>query len=210
MPTKRKQNYAAPEGGVAGQDLFATPAYALDPLLPYLKGLNPVWEPACGEGYLARALRAAGKYVFAEDIQIREDYNYFESLRPEAAQVQVTNVPFSCKYRWLAKACAEGVPFALLMPSDVLFAGVKFQPLMRRYDLRLLVPDKRINFGTPSWGWKSPDGKKSSAQMHTSWVTMGLGLPERLTFCEITPRDEPPLLDDERLLPPTRLMKEAA
>lgn len=66
------------------------------------------------------------------------------------------------------------------MPSDVLFAGRDAQPLIQRYDLRFLVPDKRIDFKTPHLGWAS-----SSAQMHTSWVTRGLGLPERVTFCTL-------------------------
>jgi hypothetical protein len=148
-------------------------------------------ESACGEGYLVRALRQAGFGVQASDLQT--GVNRFEVPTP-LGMCEVTNVPFGLKYRWIAQAIKDGQAFALLMPSDVLFAGSKFQPLMQQYGLQLLVPNRRINFKTPIKGWHG-----SAAQMHCSWITWQLCLPERVTFCEITPRPEPPLSDEDRI-----------
>ena len=178
--TRRKpqQNYSVRDVTTDLRDSFQTPAYALDPLAPYLHaaGVQTVWESACGMGYLVAALRQAGYDVTATDILTGHDYY---AMEPPRHDCQVTNVPFSHKYRWLARACELGKPFALLMPSDMLFAAAG-QRLLIAHDLRLLVPDKRIDFRTPTRGWAG-----SSAQMHTSWVTHGLGLPERLTFCAL-------------------------
>jgi hypothetical protein len=182
MPKKPKTNYASSPTQVNPQDCFQTPAYALDPLLPYLyaRGLRCVWESAAGQGYLVRALESAGFCVESGDIQTGQ--NYFES-EPDHYDVQVTNPPFALKYRWMARACELGKPFALLVPSDVLFAGQKAQPLIRRYGLELLIPDKRIDFKTPDQGWTG-----SSAQMHTSWLTYGLHLGQLVTFCTLHKR----------------------
>jgi hypothetical protein len=190
MPRKPKTNYTTNAGDLNLKDLFQTPGYALDPLIPYLRrlGFPHVWEPAAGEGYLTRALRLAGFAVTAHDLQHGRDYFAADPV----GDVQVTNVPFGVKYQWIERAVANGHPFALLMPSDVLFAGSKFQPLMKRYDLQMLIPDKRINFKTPIQGWAG-----SAAQMHTSWVCRGLALPDRVTFCEVTPRTEPPMAESD-------------
>jgi hypothetical protein len=192
------KNYAAADDQVVMQDCFATPSYAVAPLLPYLEQFHRVWEPACGEGYLVRTLRNAGKRVIYSDLQLGD--NYFADDPPSLADVQVTNVPFGKKYRWILRALEKGLPFALLMPSGVLQAGTSFfRPVWEQYDVRFLWPRSRISFKTPVNGWVNADGKKSSAQMHTAWLTYGLGLPERITGCDITIAEEPPLEAHEQI-----------
>jgi hypothetical protein len=178
MPTKPKTNYLTIEEQSNPRDCMQTPRYALDPLLPYLykHGLRTVWEPAAGDGYLARWLSNAGCSVLTGDVLTGQNYFAYE---PECYDIQVTNPPFGIKYRWLSRACALGRPFALLVPSDVLFAGSKAQPLIQRYGLEMLVPNQRINFKTPQLGWAG------SAQMHTSWLTYGLHIGQLITFCRI-------------------------
>jgi ERCC4-type nuclease len=189
MPTKPKHNYTAKTDEIIAKDCFQTPDYAIDPLLPYiLDKFNVVWESACGEGYLAKNLQRHSFQVIATDLP---DHNYFE-YQPNDYDIEITNVPFSKKYQWLKLACEHNKPFALLMPSDVLFAGARAQPLIKQYNLELLIPDKRINFKTPINGWDN-----SNAQMHTSWITRGLGIGRLITFVEINPRSnqEPNMID---------------
>ena len=191
-------NYVTKPGELRLKDLFQTPAYALDPLVPYLKaaGITSIWEPAAGEGYLTRALRQAGFHVNPTDLQQGVDYFTTPQWLAHPGEAQVTNVPFGVKFDWLAHAVTVGQPFALLMPSSVLFAGSKFQPLMHEHDLQMLVPDKRINFKTPIQGWAG-----SAAQMHSSWVCFGLKLPQQVTFGKLFPRKEPPLQAGETICP---------
>jgi len=196
MPNKPKTNYKARDGEIHAKDTFQTPAYALDPLLPYIERFRTVWESAHGHGYLVRALTRAGKDVIASDLATQGDFFKLNVRDPiggslsifDCNVVQVTNVPFSLKFRWIADSCNRRRAFALLVPSDVLFAGERVQPLIKRYNLEMLVPNKRINYCTPERGW---DG--SSAQMHTSWLTYGLNIGRLITFVEIKPRPEEPL-----------------
>lgn len=194
MSNKPRLNYGCKLDELHGRDLFQTPSYALDPLLPFIQQYDTVWESACGEGYLVRALQNAGKRVIYSDLQLGQ--NYFESDVPDGAQIQITNVPFSKKYQWVAKAVEQDIPFALLMPADVIWAAKRFWPYMFEYNLQLLVPDKRINYKAPNKGWLGADGKKTSSQNHSAWVCKGLNLPERIYFeteNRIIRKDELPL-----------------
>lgn len=176
---KPKNNTKTADGTVDPRDVFQTPPYAVDPLLPYLRaaGVTRVWESACGQGYLAQWLANGGLQVMASDLATGHDRF---TTRVTGVDAEVTNVPFSRKYQWTARACQDGHPFALLMPSDALFAGTEMWPLIDAYGLQFLLPDKRIDYKPPTKGWA-----ESSAQMHTCWVTRGLGLPEFVTRCRI-------------------------
>jgi len=51
----------------------------------------------------------------------------------------------------------------------------KRQKLFREYGLQLIIPNKRINFETPS-------KKGSGSWFATAWFTWGLNLPKDLMF----------------------------
>lgn len=196
MPTKPKTNYSTPDGEINPKDTFQTPAYALDPLLPYIERFDRVWESAHGQGYLVRALCRAGKTVIASDLATGCDFFHCawmdtdipDELRP---QCQITNVPFSRKFDWIARSIMRtprSQAFALLVPSDVLFAGQKCIPLIERYGLEMLVPTQRIKFCTPERGWDD-----SRPQMNCGWLTYGLNIGRRLTYVKLNFRPEEPL-----------------
>ena len=174
MPTKPKRNYQPEAGAIDQRDVFQTPPYAVDPLVPYLQaaGVRTVWESAAGQGYLACWLDMAGFAVIETDLDRGQD----RFVTQRDADAEVTNVPFSLKYRYTWQACQDNRPFALLMPSDALFAGSEMWPLIDRYNLQWLLPEKRIDYKAPTAGWL-----KSCAQMHTCWVTRYLNLPSFVT-----------------------------
>lgn len=173
----------------SSRDRCQTPAYAVDLLRPFLDQFQRrlgrqlvIWESAAGEGYLVAALEACGYQVIATDILGGADRFSFQ---PEQYDIEVTNVPFSVKYRWLRHAAAQHHPFALLMPSDSLFAGKEAQPVIEHQDVKIICPNVRIDFKMPNTGWGLSEGDKHTAQMHTSWFTRGLGVPERITFADL-------------------------
>ena len=49
-------------------DLYATPEWVTSALLPHLPGLDEAWEPAAGDGSMARALRESGVAVIATEL----------------------------------------------------------------------------------------------------------------------------------------------
>ena len=160
-----------------GKDICQTPAYALDPLLPYLSGV--IWECAEGEGYLTRGLQERGLDVIGTDIVT--GYDFLDERLHSVADIIVTNPPFSLKYKFLERCYRLGKPFALLMPVDVI--GTKTaQALFKEHGVEILLLDKRINFKMPNKGWAG------TAWFATAWFCYNL-LPEQIVYGRIT-RDE--------------------
>lgn len=179
MANKPKNSSKSSSSGVIDpRDVFQTPPYAVSPLVPYLRAANVqrIWESAAGQGYLSCWLSLAGFDVYSTDLATGHDR--FQ-MQVEQVDCEITNVPFSLKYKWIERACEQSDrPFALLMPSDALFAARECWPLIDRYDLRFLVPDKRIDYKAPNAGWV-----ESKALMNTGWCTRGLDLPQLFTRC---------------------------
>jgi hypothetical protein len=82
-------------------DLCQTPAYAVEPLLKYIPREWVIWESACGEGYLSRAIERAGYESIGTDIQGGFNYFYWS---PDWYDCQITNPPYSLKLEWIQRA----------------------------------------------------------------------------------------------------------
>lgn len=167
-------------------DSCQTPAYALDPLLPYLGWSMPskIWEPAAGEGLLVNGLYDAGwteEHVISSDILTGQ--NFFE-YEPADWDIIVTNPPFSLKFKWLERAYALDKPFALLLPVEVL--GTKTaQELMQKHGFEIMLLNRRVSFKMPNAGWNG-----GGAQFSTMWFCWHL-LPQQVMFGNIEyPSDE--------------------
>jgi hypothetical protein len=152
-------------------DEIYTPAYALNPLLPYLKKEWIIWECAWGEGSLAKHLTEKGyKIIGSESIDFLSGatYTYFDCL--------ITNPPYSKKEEFLKKAFEIGKPFAFLLPLTAL-EGKERGEMYRKYNIQLIIPNRRINFITPNGG--------KSSWFATAWFCYGLNLPNQLNFVEL-------------------------
>uniref|UniRef100_A0A6M3JJ27 Putative methyltransferase n=1 Tax=viral metagenome TaxID=1070528 RepID=A0A6M3JJ27_9ZZZZ len=149
-------------------DQFQTPPKAVDILTPYLNKNWIIWECAWGKGRLYDRLSEKGFNVIAsiegEDFLITNKH----------CDCIVTNPPYSIKDKFIARCYSLGKPFALLMPLTAL-EGQFRQSLYRQYGIKLLLPNKRFNFETPS-------GRGSGSWFATAWFTWGLDLPNELTF----------------------------
>lgn len=191
---KPKANYAGTPDKVNQMDVCQTPPHALEPLYPYIPKDWIVWESACGpERLLQNTMEAQGYSVFGTDLLHGAQYNRF-TYTPLLYDIEVTNMPFSIKYKWLKQAFQDNKPFALLAPYETTFAK-DFQILFKEYNARpyfieILSPERRINFKMPNMGWgitvwdeiKQMFVKKGdSAQMPTCWITWGLNISQRRT-----------------------------
>lgn len=177
---KPKVNYSA--ANMPEKDLCQTPSYALEPLLPYLLNLDTqqyaLWECAAGEGLLSRELaRKTRLDITSTDITLgcdflQEDWRTLKhgKFDPQAKKqpVIVTNPPFSLKYKFIEHCYKLGHPWALLMPSDTLFAA-SANKLFQKYGIEIIIINPRIDFKMPNKGWSG-----NGAQMSTSWFTWGL------------------------------------
>ena len=128
-------------------DDFQTPHIALKPLIPFLNKDWTIWECANGKGNLSTELISKGFEVIATDIKVCN----FDFLTNKPAQFDciVTNPPYSIKEKFLERCYQLGQPFALLLPLTAL-ESEKRHKLFRKYGIQLIIPNKRINFITPS------------------------------------------------------------
>ena len=158
-------------------DYFNTPKYALDILIPCIKKEWRIWECACGTGNLVNKLIKDGFQVIGTDINI--GYNFLECPDNITTDFDciITNPPYSLKDEFIKRCYELGKPFALLMPLTAL-EGQKRQALYKKYGIQLIIPNRRINFETPS-------GKGTGSWFLCCWYTWGLNLPKDLNFVEL-------------------------
>ena len=178
---KPKRQYKGDEHKSNGYDRCATPAYALEPLLPYIPKGWTVWECAAGEGYLVEALSYHGYHVIGTDVLDAKDF----FVHPAIGDVIITNPPYSVKYSWIKRCYELDLPFALLMPLETLGAA-SAQRRFSRYGIKLILMDKRVDFMMPN----VKDFSKSSAQFPTAWFCWKIpGLVDDLTYAHLVKRD---------------------
>jgi hypothetical protein len=153
-------------------DDFQTPAIAVKLLIPFLKKEWTIWECAQGKGNIVRYLKENGFKVIGTDILTGFD---FLTQEPNFNfDCIVTNPPYSLKDEFLARAYSFNKPFAFLMPITAL-EGKRRQELYKKYGLQLIIPNKRINFETPS-------GKGSGSWFASAWFTYKFNLPKDIMF----------------------------
>ena len=124
-------------------------------------------ECARGQGHIANFLRRQGHTVVGgPDVDFLKD--------TMEADLIVTNPPYSCKDKFLARAYEIGKPWAFLLPCDSLVAVERFH-LFHEHGIQLLIPNRRVHFihadevGTP---------------FNSFWVCWRL-LPQDIIFTEL-------------------------
>jgi hypothetical protein len=172
---KPKTNRKGDKDQPMGFDSCQTPPYAVAPLVKYIPKSYRIWEPACGMGMMASALRGHGYDVI--DTDILTGSNFFE-FEPAEYDCIVTNPPYSAKYSWLERCYLLGKPFALLIPVESIGAW-KAQRLYREYGTQFLFLNKRVDFIMPV------KGDESSAQFLVFWSCCDL-LDDQVEYGDIT------------------------
>lgn len=127
------------------EDYYATEPAAADLLIAAERGLSKnIWEPACGEGHLAKRFVERGYEVRASDL-INRGYGYqfdfFKSFLEGYNHDIVTNPPYKDAERFVAHGCD------LLMPGRLLclFLKIQFLESVARDDLFDRYPPARIH-----------------------------------------------------------------
>lgn len=174
-----------------GRDLFQTPNYAIDLLIPFIpQEVYTIWEPACGEGKIVCRLEEYNHPVIASDIRGPNDivdlyFNFlseidFSIINDFHIQGIITNPPFSLKRKFFEKCLEYRKPFALLIPAD--YSGWLIDAFTS-FGCEKIIPTRRIDYITPS-GLSGESGHTSN--FHSMWLTWGFGLGRSETFVELT------------------------
>ena len=127
-------------------DEVYTPAYAVQPLVKYIKQFNPnatIWCPFDMEySEYVKIFKQAGFKVIYSHIDNGENFFYYEP--EENYDVIISNPPFSQKDDVLKRLYELNKPYAMLLPIPSLQGQARFPYL--KDDLQYLGFDKRINY----------------------------------------------------------------
>lgn len=95
-------------------DFYPTPPAATIALLKFLNlpGGTTIWEPACGDGHMIKAMQACGYRVIGTDILFGDD---FLTTPLRECDWIITNPPFSGAEAFIRKCQEHGKPYALLL-----------------------------------------------------------------------------------------------
>lgn len=103
-------------------DLYQTPSWVTEALLPFLPPRMAIWEPAAGEGKMADVLKAGGHIVHRSDISDGDDFLMYPTTGLHGVNAIVTNPPYSHATEFIERALdlmkpADGM-VAMLLRSD--------------------------------------------------------------------------------------------
>lgn len=119
-----------------------TPAYAVKPILKYIKKDAIVWCPFdTSESEFVKLISKQNKVIFSH---ISEGKDFFE-YEPDVWDVIISNPPFTNKRKYFERALSFNKPFALIMSNTWLNDAAPKQ-LFKERDLQLLMFDKRIKY----------------------------------------------------------------
>jgi len=159
-------------------DEIYTPSYALNPLLPYLKKEQMIWDCAFGSGKLAEHFNKFGFNVVGN---VNYDFLREDSDKIANFDIIITNPPYSLKDKFLKRAFEIGKPFAYLLPLTAL-EGIKRGELYNKYGIQLIIPNRRINFIMPN--------KQGGSWFQVAWFCYKMNLPKDLMFVELNREKE--------------------
>jgi hypothetical protein len=171
---KHETGYARVE-----RDFYPTPAWVIEALAEHveLAGMR-IWEPACGDGRMSEALKAAGASVYSTDI---EDRGYagldavfdFLVARPAPALFKkiVTNPPYGEDNKTAVKFVERGLQhigsggsLALLLPNDFDSAKSRRHLFADCLDfVAKIVLTRRIKWFEPPPGERNKSPKENHA-----------------------------------------------
>ena len=122
-----------------------TPAYAVYPILKYIKKEMIVWCPFDEEhSEYVKILKNNGNKVIYSHIKQGKDFFKYE---PKEYDIIISNPPFSLSYEILKRLYKLNKPFIILLPLKYLQAQNRGN-LFIKYGIQLLTFDKRIGFYT--------------------------------------------------------------
>ena len=159
----------------SGNDEWYTPAYAILPLLKYIKPKSRILCPFDTEESLyVNVFRKAGHNVI--HTHIREGKDFFK-LRKANVDYIISNPPYSKKTEVLEKCFELKIPFAMLIGAVGIFESRKRFEMFRNNKFEMMCFDKRISY-LRSYDEKKPTG---DPPFSSSYICSNV-LPKQIVF----------------------------
>ena len=169
-----------------GPDFFPTPRWATFALIDNEKFDGEIWDPACGDGVMARVLAETGNPVVGTDLYDRgfgEAGHDFLTATRTAVNI-VTNPPYNCAEGFVAQGLNLATnKFALLLRLAFLEGANRAATIFTRTPpARVWVFSERITFymkgtktagsGTTAYAWFVWD-KHAAGETQLRWFKPG-------------------------------------
>jgi hypothetical protein len=186
--------------GRAEHDYYPTPVDVTRALLPEISDFpSPIWEPACGDGAIARELERGGFTVIGTDIA-HQSYGEggidFLTQKTRRADAIVTNPPFGkLASRFIEHALALEVPYmAMLLNVNFWHAKARTALFNRRR------PDAILPLT-----WRPDFTGSARPYFNCIWTVWRPGAGEHPIYRRLVRPTEPemelPLVDDIEIAP---------
>lgn len=141
-------------------DEYYTPAYAIEPLLPFLKPQSKIWCPFdTEESLFVSMLKDQGHSVINSHIKYGQDFFEFFPVKDsknnennensedlEDIDYIVSNPPYSIKTEILTRLFELKIPFAMLLSSPGIFESQKRFNLFKDNDFELMYFNRRVSY----------------------------------------------------------------
>ena len=166
-----------------GPDFFPTPAWAVRALMENENFEGDIWEPACGDGSMARVLESKGNKVVASDLYDRGygeiGHNFLTTDR--YADNIITNPPYNAAEGFLKVGLAQARnKCALLLRLAFLEGGNRYRTIFSKHPpSRVWIFSERITFypagaikkgtGTTAYAWFVWDKGAMSQKSELKW-----------------------------------------
>ena len=124
-------------------DFYPTPLSAFEPLLPLVRQLNcPVWEPACGDGRLVKAMLDFG--ILADGDDLNSGYDFLKDTTQRGCIL--TNPPFSLAQEFCHHALKHSTHVFMLLRLNFLGSLKRKQWWIQHEPSALFVLSQRPSF----------------------------------------------------------------
>lgn len=126
------------------KDEYFTPAYAVYPIIPYLRPGAAVWCPFdTQDSAYVRVFSANGFRVIYGHIQTGEDF--FQADVPECDYI-ISNPPYSLKGEVIKRLYEIGKPFAMLINFQGIFDSKERFKMFRENRVEMLWLSPRVSY----------------------------------------------------------------
>jgi len=136
-------------------DEYYTPAYAVRPILKYLKPNAKIWYPFdTADSEFVKVLTESGHDVVHSHIS-EEDGDFFKKEVPQVDYI-ISNPPYSLKSEVFKRLYEIGIPFAMLINFQGIFDHKERFNLFKTHRTEMMWLSPRVNYIKPDQS--SPSG----------------------------------------------------
>ena len=163
-------------------DYYATPEESTKALLAVEDIIYPAWEPACGEGHIAKLLKdpiLGVEVVVATDLVDRGygkgGIDFLNTCAVADAQTIITNPPFNLFQEFAEKALSIAKSKVILFGKLQALEGVKRATFMEKSPLKTIYVFKNRQNPLRNGSAVDENGKPWASTMAFAWFVWEIG-----------------------------------